>query len=126
MGTEYILQMKNIKKSFSGVEVLHGVDLDVRAGEVRALVGENGTGKSTLMKILGGIYDSDSGEIYINGKKTSISSAQDAQDLGVSIIHQERLSMRLHMMKSFKIWWDIKLKTIILHMSLRLEKKCSV
>ena len=89
MGTEYILQMKNIKKSFSGVEVLHGVDLDVRAGEVRALVGENGTGKSTLMKILGGIYDSDSGEIYINGKKTSISSAQDAQDLGVSIIHQE-------------------------------------
>ena len=61
MGTEYILQMKNIKKSFSGVEVLHGVDLDVRAGEVRALVGENGTGKSTLMKILGGIYDSDSG-----------------------------------------------------------------
>ena len=44
MGTEYILQMKNIKKSFSGVEVLHGVDLDVRAGEVRALVGEIVTG----------------------------------------------------------------------------------
>ena len=69
MNERYILQMKGIRKSFSGVEVLHGVDLNVCKGEVRALVGENGTGKSTLMKILGGIYEKDAGSIEINGEE---------------------------------------------------------
>lgn len=89
MNERYILQMKGIRKSFSGVEVLHGVDLNVCKGEVRALVGENGTGKSTLMKILGGIYEKDAGSIEINGEVVEVNTANDAQRLGISIIHQE-------------------------------------
>lgn len=89
MDDKYILEMKGIDKSFGGVQVLHGVDFCVHFGEVRALAGENGTGKSTLMKILGGIYSYDSGEILIDGEKVSIDSAQDAQKYGISIIHQE-------------------------------------
>ena len=89
MNEDYILQMKGINKSFSGVHVLHDVSFEMRAGEVRALAGENGAGKSTLMKILGGIYDCDSGEILIQGGKIGIGSVQDASRHGVSIIHQE-------------------------------------
>ncbi len=89
MNEDYILQMKGINKSFSGVHVLHDVSFEMRAGEVRALAGENGAGKSTLMKILGGIYDCDSGEILIQGEKIGIGSVQDASRHGVSIIHQE-------------------------------------
>ena len=59
--SEYILEMKNICKSFPGVRVLQNVTLQIRAGEVHALMGENGAGKSTLMKILMGIYTADSG-----------------------------------------------------------------
>ena len=89
MNEDYILQMKGINKSFSGVHVLHDVSFEMRVGEVRALAGENGAGKSTLMKILGGIYDCDSGEILIQGEKIGIGSVQDASRHGVSIIHQE-------------------------------------
>ncbi len=89
MNDKCILQMKDINKSFNGVQVLHGVNFKLNVGEVRALAGENGTGKSTLMKILGGIYSCDSGEILIDDEPVSISSAQDAQKYGISIIHQE-------------------------------------
>lgn len=89
MNDKCILQMKNIDKSFNGVQVLHGVNFELNVGEVRALAGENGTGKSTLMKILGGIYSCDSGEILFDGDPVSINSAQDAQKYGISIIHQE-------------------------------------
>ena len=89
MNEDYILQMKGINKSFSGVHVLHDVSFEMRVGEVRALAGENGAGKSTLMKILGVIYDCDSGEILIQGEKIGIGSVQDASRHGVSIIHQE-------------------------------------
>ena len=67
--SEYLLEMKNIVKSFSGVEALKGVNFCVRKGEVRALMGENGAGKSCLIKILTGIYSMDNGEILFNGEK---------------------------------------------------------
>lgn len=86
---QYILEMKQINKSFAGVQVLFDAQLSLRAGEVRALVGENGAGKSTLMKILGGIYKKDSGETYLNGEKQEIDSVQIAKALGIAIIHQE-------------------------------------
>lgn len=84
-----ILNMKGIVKSFSGVEVLHGVDLTLYSGEVLALIGENGAGKSTLMKILMGIEQPQSGHIYLNGEKTVIQNPAKALSNGIAMIHQE-------------------------------------
>ena len=63
-----LLEMREIRKSFGEVRVLHGVDLDVRAGEVHALVGENGAGKSTLMRIAAGILPPDAGRMTFAGR----------------------------------------------------------
>lgn len=84
-----ILEMKNISKSFPGVKALSGVNLRAFSGEVMALLGENGAGKSTLMKILSGVYKRDEGTIKIDGKEVEINGIKDAQNLGISIIHQE-------------------------------------
>lgn len=84
-----LLQMKNISKSFSGIPVLKGVDLEAYAGEAVALIGANGAGKSTLMNILGGVVPTDSGELIINGSCVSIRNPRDASRLGVSFVHQE-------------------------------------
>ena len=81
--------MRGIRKSFSGVEVLHGVDLTLHSGEVLALMGENGAGKSTLMKILNGDYIRDDGEILIDGNVANFASPRDAEVAGVQMIHQE-------------------------------------
>ncbi len=86
---EYILEMKNISKSFSKVRVLHDVTFKVKPGEVHALVGENGAGKSTLMKILMGIHSPDSGEIIISDQKANIRNPSEAISHGISMIHQE-------------------------------------
>ena len=69
MSESNYLYMHNISKSFPGVKALSNVDLEVRQGEVHALLGENGAGKSTLLKILSGAYTKDEGEIFVNGKK---------------------------------------------------------
>lgn len=81
--------MKGITKEFPGVKALENVDLELYSGEVHALMGENGAGKSTLMKILSGVYQHTSGSILLDGKEVSINSPQDAEMLGISIIHQE-------------------------------------
>ncbi len=81
--------MRGIRKSFSGVEVLHGVDLTLQSGEVLALMGENGAGKSTLMKILNGDYIRDGGEILVDGQTVNFASPRDAEAVGVQMIHQE-------------------------------------
>lgn len=81
--------LKDIYKSFGNNEVLKGVDLELKEGEIHALVGENGAGKSTLMNIFTGLLEKDSGEIYIDGKKREIRSTEDAKELGISFIHQE-------------------------------------
>jgi ABC-type sugar transport system ATPase subunit len=84
-----ILQMQDICKSFSGVEVLHSVSLDLNEGEVLALVGENGAGKSTLMKILMGIEQPNSGKIFLGGEEVKLDNPAKALDLGIAMIHQE-------------------------------------
>ena len=87
---EYVLEMKDISKTFPGVVALDHVQLQVRPGEVHALMGENGAGKSTLMKILMGIYTKDpGGEIFFDGKPYSASNPKEAMDMGVAMIHQE-------------------------------------
>ncbi|MDC7124356.1 MAG: sugar ABC transporter ATP-binding protein [Spirochaetales bacterium] len=86
---EYILEMKNITKSFPGVKALDDVTLKIRPGQVHALMGENGAGKSTLMKCLFGMYKEDAGEIYLNGERVNFHSTKDALEHGVSMIHQE-------------------------------------
>ena len=84
-----LLEMKGITKVFPGVKALDNVDLEVKKGEVLALLGENGAGKSTLLKILSGAYQKDEGEIYIEGRKCTIDNPSDAYNLGIRIIYQE-------------------------------------
>ena len=84
-----LLEMREIRKSFLGVEVLHGVGLDCNAGEIHAVVGENGAGKSTLMKVLAGVHAPDSGEVLIEGRPVHFSHPVQAQAAGVAIIFQE-------------------------------------
>lgn len=87
------LRMCNISKSFPGVKALSGVNLEVRKGEVHALLGENGAGKSTLLKILAGAYTKDEGEIYIDGTLIRELTPKLAEQLGISIIYQEFSSL---------------------------------
>ncbi len=87
--SEYVLEMRDIVKSFPGVRALKGVQLKVRPGQVHALLGENGAGKSTLMKCLIGIYQKDSGTILYKGKETNFSNVYEALSSGISMIHQE-------------------------------------
>ena len=84
-----VLEMKGIKKSFSGIYALSGIDFSLELGEVHALLGENGAGKSTLIKVLGGIYQPDSGTIRINGEEVKIRNVPEARAHGIGIIHQE-------------------------------------
>ena len=87
--SEYLLEMKNICKSFPGVKALQHVDFQLKAGEIHALLGENGAGKSTLIKVLGGIYIPEEGQIFIDGSEVAITGVNAARDNGISIIHQE-------------------------------------
>jgi ribose transport system ATP-binding protein len=86
---EVLVLMEGIEKSFPGVHALSQCQFELRAGEVHALVGENGAGKSTLMKILTGIYKKDAGRILYKGAEVDIPNPRAAQQLGISIIHQE-------------------------------------
>lgn len=84
-----LLSVSGISKSFPGVQALKDVQFELSRGEVLALVGENGAGKSSLMKILSGIYSKDAGTIVLEGEEVHIDSPKTAQALGISIIHQE-------------------------------------
>ena len=88
-GADPVLSLRDISKSFPGVRALDGVKLDLYPGEVTALIGENGAGKSTIVKILTGIYQPDEGRILVGGTETHFATAQAAGDAGVTAIHQE-------------------------------------
>jgi ABC-type sugar transport system ATPase subunit len=88
-----ILEVQNVSKRFGGVQALNGVNMDVRYGEVHALVGENGAGKSTLMNVLGGIVVRDSGGVRFNGKEVNFQTPIESIEAGVALIHQELAMM---------------------------------
>lgn len=115
MDDAYVLQMKNIGKEYSGNPVLKGVSLNVRPGEIHALLGENGAGKSTLMNILFGMPVIHStggytGEICLNGTPVQISSPKHAMDLGIGMVHQEFM-----LIPGFTVYENLKLNREITH-----------
>jgi simple sugar transport system ATP-binding protein len=83
-----VLELQKITKRFPGVVANDSVDLDLRRGEVHALLGENGAGKTTLMNVLYGLYRADEGEVLLNGKPASFSSPRDAIRAGIGMVHQ--------------------------------------
>ena len=89
--SDYILRVKEISKSFSGVKALDNIHFDLRKGEVHALMGENGAGKSTFMKILIGLVTPDSGEILMEGNTMVGNNVNETLKKGISMIHQEIL-----------------------------------
>lgn len=88
---DYVLQLKNVSKTFGEVSAVHGVDFEVRPGEVVGLLGDNGAGKSTIVKIITGYHQPDpGGEIYWKGAKLEHLSVSKARDLGIEVVYQER------------------------------------
>ena len=85
---EYVVEMLNIRKEFPGIVANDDITLQLRKGEIHALLGENGAGKSTLMGMLFGMYQPDRGSINVKGKKVKISSPNIANDLGIGMVHQ--------------------------------------
>ena len=84
-----ILQARGITKRFGHVEALRGVDFDARAGEVTALIGDNGAGKSTMVKILSGVYAPTTGELLVDGAPVRFTSPADAHALGIETVYQD-------------------------------------
>lgn len=84
-----LLHLQGIKKHFGAIEALAGVDLDVPAGQVTALVGDNGAGKSVLIKCIAGIHEPDAGEIIWEGKQVRIRTPREAAALGIEVVYQD-------------------------------------
>ncbi len=86
--SEYILELKNIYKNFGNVKALSNVNFQLKKGEVHALMGENGAGKSTFIKIITGVLHPDGGKIYLNGKEISPKNTSESQKMGIAAIYQ--------------------------------------
>lgn len=87
-GSEFIIEMRNITKEFPGIKANDNITLQLKRGEIHALLGENGAGKSTLMSVLFGLYQPDEGEILKNGEVVKINNPNDATALGIGMVHQ--------------------------------------
>lgn len=96
MDTKPAIALRDITKSFGPVVANNHINLSVKRGEILALLGENGSGKTTLMNILAGIYQPDSGEIYVDGERASIHAPEDANRLGIGMIHQHFKLVDVH------------------------------
>lgn len=87
--SEYVVELKNCRKTFPGVVALDKMQLNVKPGEILGLIGENGAGKSTLIKVLTGVHKPDSGEIYVNGQLQSFKNPNDSAAAGIACVYQE-------------------------------------
>ena len=88
MQSEYIIEMLNIRKEFPGIVANDNITLQLRRGEIHALLGENGAGKSTLMSVLFGLYQPEAGQIKKNGEVVKINNPNDATALNIGMVHQ--------------------------------------
>src|SRR5258708_7875047 len=100
---EPIFVARKIRKAFPGVIALDDVSIDIHAGRVHALMGENGAGKSTMMKIIAGVYLPDDGSLHFRGEPIALKSPRDALDRGIAMIHQE-LNLLPYMTVAENIW----------------------
>lgn len=109
-----ILSLENISKSFSGVQVLHGISVTIRTGEVMGILGENGAGKSTLLKIISGIYHRTSGQVLVSGKPVDITSPTVAKSLGIAMIPQEfNLISSLNVFENIFLGQELKTRALL-------------
>ncbi len=89
VGAEPLLTLRGIEKHFGAVQALAGVDLDVPSGQVTALVGDNGAGKSVLVKTIAGIHEPDGGEMHWEGRRVRVRNPRDAAELGIEVVYQD-------------------------------------
>ncbi len=92
MAEEYVLELKGITKIFPGVKALNKVQFQLKPGEVHALMGENGAGKSTFIKVITGVHKAEEGEMYLYGKKVDFKGPKDAQAAGIAAVYQHATS----------------------------------
>ncbi|MDY3249489.1 MAG: sugar ABC transporter ATP-binding protein [Candidatus Choladocola sp.] len=90
--SEYVLELKGITKIFPGVKALNNVQFQLKPGEVHALMGENGAGKSTFIKVITGVHKAEEGEMYLNGRKVDFRGPKDAQAAGIAAVYQHPTS----------------------------------
>ena len=88
MTSEYVIEMLHIRKEFPGIVANDDITLQLKKGEIHALLGENGAGKSTLMSVLFGLYQPEAGTIKKDGKEVKITNPNDATALGIGMVHQ--------------------------------------
>lgn len=86
--SEYVIEMNHIRKEFPGIVANDDITLQLKKGEIHALLGENGAGKSTLMSVLFGLYQPEAGTIKKDGKEVKINNPNDATSLGIGMVHQ--------------------------------------
>ena len=90
--SEYVQELKGITKIFPGVKALNNVQFQLKPGEIHALMGENGAGKSTFIKVITGVHKAEEGEMFLNGQKVDFKGPKDAQEAGIAAVYQHPTS----------------------------------
>lgn len=90
--SDYVLELKGITKIFPGVKALNNVQFQLKKGEVHALMGENGAGKSTFIKVITGVHKAEEGEMFLDGRKIDFKGPRDAQAAGIAAVYQHPTS----------------------------------
>jgi ribose transport system ATP-binding protein len=119
-----LLALAQVTRRFGPVTVLHGVDFDLRPGEVHALIGENGAGKSTMMKILGGYLHPSEGEVRLDGRPVAFASSREAEAAGVVMIHQEfNLALPLTVEENIFLGRELRRGPFLDHRAMQAESR---